>query len=137
MDAAELARVVEDEGALFLVEDEMVVLGRGVTGGSDGELAGHAEVQTEPEVLGEAEQHLFAGGFGGDEFLSGEFREEGEVVAAEYAFVGVEMDAENFGTEAWIPLAAVIINLGEFRHEAESSEIAKWRNSEKKDGSNS
>jgi hypothetical protein len=116
MDAAELARVVEDEGAVFLVEDEVVVLGGRVRGGRDGEFAGHAEVKAEPEIFREAEEHLFAGRFGGDEFLAGEFWEEGEVVAAEDAFVGVEMDAENFGVEAGIPLAAVVIDLGEFGH---------------------
>jgi len=74
-------------------------------------------MQAEPKVFREAKEHLFAGRFGGDEFLAGEFREEGEVVAAEDAFVGVEVDAENFGVEAGIPLAAVVIDLGEFGHE--------------------
>ena len=116
MDAAELPGIVEDEGAIFLVEDEVVVLRWGVTGRSDGELAGHAEVQAEPEIVGEAEKHLFAGGFRGEGFLAGEFREEGEVVSAEDAFFAVEMNAEDFGVEAGIPLSAVIIDFGKFGH---------------------
>ena len=79
-------------------------------------MAGHAEVQAEPEIVGEAEEHLFAGGFGGDEFLAGEFWEKGEVVAAKDAFFAVEMDAKDFGVEAGVPLAAVVIDLGEFGH---------------------
>ena len=74
-------------------------------------------MNAEPEVAGEAEEHLFAGGFGGDEFLAGEFRKECHVIAPEDAFLGMEMDSEDFGVEAGIPLAAVVIDFGEFRHE--------------------
>jgi len=116
VDAAELARVVEDEGALFLIEDEVVVFFGRVRGDGDCEFASHAEVEAEPEVAGETEEHLFAGGFGGDEFVAGEFWEEGEVVAAKDAFIAVDVDAENFGIEAGIPLAAVVIDFGEFGH---------------------
>ena len=116
VDAAELARVVKDKGALFLVEDEVVVFFGRVRGDGDCEFAGHAEVEAEPEVAGETEEHLFAGGFGGDEFVAGEFWEEGEVVAAKDAFIAVDVDAENFGIEAGIPLAAVVIDFGEFGH---------------------
>ena len=116
MDAAKLASVVEDEGAIFLVEDEMVVLGWGVLRGGDGELAGHAEVQAEPEIVGETKEHLFAGGFGGHEFLTGEFGKKGEIVAAKDAFFAMKMDAKDFGVEAGVPLAAVVIDLGEFGH---------------------
>ena len=116
VNAAKLAGVVENQGAIFLVEDEVVVFGRGMIRGRDREFAGHAEVQAEPEIVGEAEEHLFAGGFGGDQFLPSELWKEGEVVAAEDAFIAVEMDAEDFGVEAGIPLAAVIIDFGEFGH---------------------
>jgi len=115
--AAELARVVEDEGAVFLEEDEVVVLFGCVCGRSDAECAGHAEVNAKPKIASEAKEHLFAGGFRANEFLAGEFRKEGEVVAAEEALLTVEMDAKDFGGEPGIPLAAVIIDFGEFWHE--------------------
>ena len=116
VDAAELAGVVKDEGAIFLVEDEVVVFRREVRSGGGAEVAGHAKVQAEPEIVGETKEHLFAGGFGGDEFLAGEFAEEGEIVTAKDALFAVKMNAEDFGVEAGIPLAAVVIDFGEFGH---------------------
>lgn len=71
-DATELAGIVEDQSAISLVEDEMIVLFGLVGARCDGQFAGHAEVNTEPEVTGEAEEHLFAGGFRGQELLAGE-----------------------------------------------------------------
>ena len=73
-------------------------------------------MQAEPEIFGEPEEHLFAGGFGSNKRLAGEFGKKGEAVAAEDALFAVEMDAEDFGVEAGIPLAAVVIDLGEFGH---------------------
>ena len=118
MDATELTRVVKNKREIFLIEDEVVVPGGNMIGGRDAQFAGHAEVQPEPEILGETEEHLFSGGFGADKFLAGEFRKKSEVIGAEDAFFAVDMDAENFGIQAGIPLAAVVIDLGEFGHVA-------------------
>ena len=71
-DAAEHAVVAEDEGRFAQGKDEVVVFSRGESGGLGGEFAGHAEVDAEPGVAAEAEEHLFRGGFGAEKFRTGE-----------------------------------------------------------------
>lgn len=124
--AAEMAFVLEDEGVASLVEDEVVVLAGGVIGeGFAAEFAAHAEVDAQPEVVGELEEHLFAAGLGGEEFFAGELgAENGGVGVAENTDLGTsETDREDGLAEARIPLAAAVFDFGEFGHKREGEKV--------------
>ena len=59
-DVTELARIGEDERALLLIQDEMIVFTRAKIARFDVRFAGHAEMNAEPVVAGKFEQHLFS-----------------------------------------------------------------------------
>ena len=116
-DAPEQSRVAEDEGLVALTEEEVIVIAGDEGGGFVAEFAGHAEVESEPGVLRETEEHLFAARFGGEKFCAGQKAEQGwEVVATKDSFVGVQVDFEDRVAEADIPAAAEVFYFGEFRH---------------------
>jgi hypothetical protein len=91
--------------------------------GADGEFAGHAQVDAEPEWGvggvggGEAEEHLLGGGLGGIEPRAGEvFREKGGVGGLENPGARVEAHGGDGLAEAGIPAAADVFDFGEFGH---------------------
>jgi len=57
LDSAKLTRVREDEGALDLIEDEMVVSVGTKIRRLNPNVSGHAEMQAEPVVAGGLKQH--------------------------------------------------------------------------------
>src|SRR5690606_12949614 len=119
--AAKHAWVGEDEPAIVLHEHEVVAFAGCVVGGDDGELAGHAEVDAEPEscavASGGAEEHLFGGGRGGVEARAGEAGGEGGGVGFfEDAGLRMKEDVGNGLTQAGVPAAAVVFDFGEFGH---------------------
>ena len=118
-DAAEEARIAEDEGAFRLPEDEVVVFADSEIRRLDPHGAAHAEVKAEPVLAGEFEEHLFPARDGTEELRAGETKLEcAHVAAAEDAFPRVELDCGDTGAEAGIPLAAVVFDFGELRHGA-------------------
>ena len=120
--AAEVAFVLEDEGMGGLVEDEMIVLARGVVRKEfTAEFAAHAEMNAQPEIVGELEEHLFAAGLGGEEFFAGELgAKSGGVGVTEDADLGSgEANGKDGLAKTRVPLAAAVFDFGEFRHKRE------------------
>jgi len=126
-DASELARVVEDQGVFGEVQDEMVVFCRRIWGlvgtrpsrfcGNGFELAGHAEVDSEPGVFGKAEEHLFAVGLGIKQLRASERGAEfGDINPAQNAFFRMQMDGNDPLVASRFPLFAVIFDFGQFGH---------------------
>jgi len=58
-DTPELPRVAEDERALFLLQDEMVMFAGAEAGRLDPQFAAHPEVDSQP-VITETKEHLLA-----------------------------------------------------------------------------
>lgn len=118
-DAAEVAFVLEDEGARVLPEDEVVVFAwivvRLVLAA---EFAAHAEVDAEPEVVGKLEKHLLAAGLGGEKFFPGEqgLNSSGISIAEDPDFRADKSHAENGLAKSRVPLATAVFDFGEFRH---------------------
>jgi hypothetical protein len=59
-DAAELARVGENQCAFALKQNEMIVFAGSIIRGLDTDLAGHAEMNAKPVISREFEDHPFA-----------------------------------------------------------------------------
>jgi hypothetical protein len=78
-------------------------------------------VEAEPGIGAEAEEHLFAMGVRGTEkaTLDGA-GEEGGGGFAKDTFLGMEMNGDNFLTEAKIPFLAKEFHFGEFGHRREN-----------------
>ena len=66
---AEEAGVLEDEGAVRRVENQMVVFAGDMMRGFRGKFSRHAEVDSQPNLRAKAEQHLFAVGLAGNHSL--------------------------------------------------------------------
>lgn len=60
----ELARIVEDQCAPALVQDEVIVFAGLEAGWCHAQSPGHAEMDAEPELFGKTEEHLLAECFG-------------------------------------------------------------------------
>ena len=118
-DAAEVAFILENEGAGVLTEDEMVVFARKIirlilaT-----EFTAHAEVNSEPEVSGKLEKHLFAAGLGGKKLFAGQEGLEGNGirVAEDADLRSCKVDAKNGLSNPRVPLAAAVFDFGKFGH---------------------
>lgn len=59
-DTPEEARVAENEGALRLMQDEVIVFVRLKPARLQSELSGHAEMDADPIIPGEFEEHLLS-----------------------------------------------------------------------------
>ena len=114
---SELAHVGEDQRALLLKENEMIMFTRNELGGSGPKFAGHAQVNAEPVVCRELEEHLFATSFRANQSAprKGTFHSSG-VYASEDAFVSMERNGGDDLIEAKVPLFAVEFDFGQFGH---------------------
>ena len=118
-DAAEVALILENKGARVLAEDEMVVFARRIIWLIlAAEFPAHAEVDTEPEVVGKLEKHLFAAGPGGEQLPAGQERLDGSGVrvAEDPDFGSCKVNVENDLADSRIPLAAAVFDFGKFGH---------------------
>ena len=107
----------KNERLRALEEDEVIVAARGVIGRLSREFAGHAEVDAEPRVAAEAEEHLFRGGFRGDEFRAGEvLLDEFWISAAKDAGACMKADVLDALAEAGVPAFAEEFYFGELGH---------------------
>jgi hypothetical protein len=118
LDAAEHARVFENQGGAGGFEDEVFVSGGHVRKRCDAEVTAHAEVDAEPGIAGKVEEHLLRGGGRGEEFRAGERpAERGGVGAAEDFGVRMQLNCRDppAGGGA-VPALAEEFDLGEFGH---------------------
>lgn len=114
---SELPRVVEDQRATALMQDEVIVFAGLEAGFFHAQSAGHAEMHTEPEVFEKAEEHLLAVRLGGLERRAGqEFFQRMGVAAAKNSFPRMQRDSPDFSTQSGIPLFAVKFDFSQFRH---------------------
>lgn len=115
--ASEETRVAENEGALRLVQDEVIVFLRLKAAGLDAEFAGHTEMDPNPITSGEFEQHLFSPRRGAQKFVASEVANKGSRIrAAENSFPRVDLNPLDLLTKRRVPLTAVIFDFGQLGH---------------------
>lgn len=130
LDASELARIVKDQRALLLEEDEMIVFAGREIGGLGGQFAGHAEMHAEPSVARESKEHAFAVAFGFEEFCADQrFLHSGGIDTARDALLCVDVDARDRLSDANIPASPVKFDFRQFGHDRTASEMAFCRKS--------
>jgi hypothetical protein len=128
-DATEQARVAKDERAFHLPQHKMIVLFGPEPGWLDPQFSSHAEVKADPApnvsaspdyfgaATGELEKHLFSPGERAEEPTARKLASEhAGIRPAKDAFAGVKLDAQDFLSEAGIPLPAKVFHLGELGH---------------------
>ncbi len=84
-----------------------------------GQLAGHAEVDSQPRLAAKPKEHLLATRPGFSEWLAEQ--RSGDLVsvnASKNPRLGVQLHAGNALTQPGVPLFAIVFDLGKFRHAA-------------------
>jgi len=116
-DAAELARIGEDERVFALIQDKMIVFtGPKIRIGYTN-FTGHAQMNAEPVGTGKFEEHSLA--MCGRSFESGAdqfFLHRPGVASTENALSVVHAETNNFLSAPGVPLFAKPFDLGQFRH---------------------
>src|SRR5438067_6919919 len=118
-DTAKEARVAKNERAFRLMQNQMVVFFRTKAAGFDAQLAGHSEVNTEPVIARELEEHLFSPGLRAEKARAFHLADErARVRPAKDALQCVKLHPHDLLTQSGIPLPAKIFHFGEFGHQA-------------------
>ena len=116
-DAAELAAIFKHEGAFFLKQHEMIVLGGLEIGFFDPHVAGHPEVEAQPEILCKAEHHLFAAGLRAEQRgARKKLLHQTDIRASEDSFLRVKQHSQDLFPQSGIPTFAEIFDFGQLRH---------------------
>src|SRR5580765_2523344 len=118
--AAKLARVRKHQGPAGLAQHEMIVPGGAKARFFHAQFSSHAQVQAEPGVIRKSEGHLFSMTLRMTENGARQSLLDGEGLRTpKDSFGRVRMDRHDASAKSAIPLAAVIFNFGQFRHERE------------------
>lgn len=109
--------ILKNQGAVSGVQDEVVMLFGAITGRLGREPSGHPQMNPQPEIRPEPEQHLFSVGLQGTQGLAlqGSCQRPGGK-PAEDPLARVKMNPHHLLSQADPPLAAEIVDLGQFRH---------------------
>ena len=114
---AEMPLVLEHQRPVLLVQHEVIMFSRSVIRRFGNKLAPHTQVNAQPDVVGEAEEHLFAARLGVQDPLAGEFVPHPfQVDLAKDSPSLADVDGFDGMTLANFPLTAAVFDLGEFRH---------------------
>jgi len=115
--AAELARVGKDKCALSLKQDEMIVFRWPIIRRLDANLARHAEMNSEPIVAGELEEHPFPARMRTEKFRADQALPKGaHVLATKDSVPCVHAKIDNLRAAPDVPLFAKPFDLGQLRH---------------------
>src|SRR5437868_1069426 len=118
-DAAKEARVAKNERAFRLMQNQMVVFFGTKAAWFDAQLAGHSEVNTEPVLVRELEEHLFSPRLRAEKAGACQLADKSaRVRSAKDALQCVELHAHDLLTQTGIPLPAKIFDFGQFGHQA-------------------
>src|SRR2546423_7353817 len=110
-DAAKEARVAENERAFRLMQNQMVVFLRTKAAWFDAQRAGHSEVNTDPVIARELEEHLFSPGLGAEKARACQLADKrARVRPAKDPLQCVELHAHDLLAEPGIPLPAKIFH---------------------------
>jgi hypothetical protein len=105
-DAAEKPGVAEGQGALRLLENNVIVVLGPEAGWLDAQFSGHTEMEAEPVPSRELEQHLFSPRLRTEKTAPGQLANDGAWIrAAENPLQSVELDALDCLTQSRVPLA--------------------------------
>src|SRR2546423_3656677 len=116
-DAAKEARVAKNERPFRLMQNQMVVFLRTKATSFDAQLAGHSEVNTEPALVREREEHLFSPGLRAEKAGACQLADKSaRVRPAKDPLQCVKLHPHDLLTQSGIPLPAKIFHFGEFRH---------------------
>ena len=127
--AAELARVSENESAFFLKKNKMIVFGWPMMRSRDVDLAGHAEMNAEPApnvfaspdnfgvAVGKLEEHAFSTPLRAQEFFADQsFTKVARICSSKDAVLRVQAKIDNLIAPAGVPLFAIPFDLSQFGH---------------------
>src|SRR2546421_1303940 len=118
--APELPRIREDQHALLLKENEMIMFARPIIRGSDVNFASHAKMNSKPVVAGKLEEHSFTAPVRAKKLLANQ-------VLAQRAHIGLAKDAvllmygkiDNCRAESGVPLFTKPFDLRQLGHRAD------------------
>jgi hypothetical protein len=108
------------------VEDEVVVLAGLVVGWLGRQFTGHTEVDAQPAVGAEAEEHLFPVGLDGPQILSPQGGLQlGGIDSPKNPFLPVQVNVDDLSTKGWSPATTEVEDLGQLRHTGKLWSFAK------------
>jgi len=114
---SEKARIPENERPSCLLKDEVIVLLGTERSWFGPQSAAHPEVQTEPSVAGELEEHLFTAGHRADEAGSRQLATQfTRIAAAEDALPRMHLHGEDLPIQPSVPLLPIVFDLRQFGH---------------------
>ena len=115
---AKLAQIGEDQRAVSLIQDEVIMFARPEIARCDMRLARHAEMDAEPVIAGKLERHLFSKPCRSQKLFADEFLKRASASAAKHVFAFVEANIDNFIAAAGVPLFAIPVDFGQLGHGA-------------------
>ncbi len=116
---AEEPGIAKNQGALRLMQSEVVMVFRGKSRGLGAQLSGHPKMDPDPISTGKFEQHLFSPGDRAQKPATGYLaRQCPGVRAPKDSFLPVELHAHDFLADPAIPLPAIKFDFGQLRHRA-------------------
>ncbi len=117
LDPAKLAWIGEDQCATPLVEDQMIVLAGLENRWFCPQGPGHAQVQPQPTALRESKKHLLSMSFRFKEPAANKHSwQKNEIDASKDSFLAMQGQMCDTPPDTGVPLAAKVLNFGEFRH---------------------
>lgn len=119
LDPSKHARVAEDKRLVPLAQHQMIVSVGGECRWFAAELAGHAQMQPQPAIARETEEHLFAMRLRGAEDRPRQCSRQVVVIrASKDSFPSMDFDGEHLLSQPAIPALTKILHFGKFRHGA-------------------
>ena len=117
-DATKESRIAEDQSALCLMEDEVVMFLRAKGLRLDAQFSSHAEMDSDPITAGKFEQHLFSPGERAEKSASGKLAlNRAGVRAPENSFSRMQLHARDLLAEPRVPSPAKEFDFGELGHD--------------------
>jgi len=115
---AELSRIAEDERAVFLAENEVIVFLRSKTRRFRAEFAAHSKMNSKPIAFGKDKEHLLSARGGTEQLLVHELAfQRSRVRRAEDPLFSVHLRGDNLVADPDVPALTKIFHLGQLRHE--------------------
>ncbi len=112
-----LPGVAKDQCLQFLLEHEVIVLSRFKPSRLSAEIATHSEMNAEPVLAGEEEQHLFAAGDRAEKALPDELvLQLTDVATAKDPVLAMQSNREDVLSDPDVPSFPKIFDLGQLRH---------------------
>ena len=127
-DATEQPGIAENQGALRLMQNKMIMVFRAKPRRLDAQLPSHPEMDSDPVSTGKFEQHLFSPREGAQKAAALYLPRQGSRVrTTKNSFLGMDLHPHDFLAEPAIPLPAIEFDFGQFGHGAKYRTLRNCR----------